>query len=223
MLTFEQKLEILESFPELTRKNVSLGRVNFQYEQSVYDKKNVVYHLHPNGNGYVYGERLLGYPMDDKGFVNIRDFTEAELRIIVEKAIRSLSAATDKLVGSQQPRPLNASGADSIADRVASASDDRVDEASRADAASEAVIAPHGAEKPHAAEAGIALEGTADAEPSDYPDGGQWIDEAGHTLVLVWAEEEELWFVYAGDAIDMAFETRGEAAAYLREEGFRPL
>lgn len=208
VLTFEQKLEILESFPELTRKNVSLGRVNFQYEQSVYDKKNVVYHLHPNGNGYVYGERLLGYPMDDKGFVNIRDFTEAELRIIVEKAIRSLSAATDKLVGSQQPRQLNVTDADNAADRAARASDAGVDEA---------II------HVTTAEAATPQDSASSQSTGQQSHGEQWVDEAGHTLVLVWAEEEELWFVYAGDAVDMAFETRGEAADYLGEEGFRPL
>ncbi|MFD2616282.1 hypothetical protein [Terrilactibacillus laevilacticus] len=91
MLTFEQKLEIIESFPELERRDVSLGRVNFQYNDSVKEKKNVVYHLHPNGNGYVYAGELEGYPTDDKGFVNIRDFTEDELHSIVEKAIFSLS------------------------------------------------------------------------------------------------------------------------------------
>jgi hypothetical protein len=91
MLTFEKKLSILESFPELQRKNVSLGRVNFQYEESVADKKNVVYHLHPNGNGFVYAEYLDGYEVDEKGMVNIRDFSEHELRSIVKQAIESLS------------------------------------------------------------------------------------------------------------------------------------
>lgn len=205
MLTFKQKLDILESFPELTRKNVSLGRVNFQYEQSVYDKKNVVYHLHPNGNGYVYGERLLGYPMDDKGFVNIRDFTEAELRIIVEKAIRSLSAATDKLVGSQQPRKLDAAAEHGASGDAAGAT-----ETGRHDAVAAASAASQDTD-------GL------QSRPVDQPHGEPWVNEAGHTLALVWAAAEELWFVYAGDAVDMAFETRGEAADYLKEEGFRLL
>jgi hypothetical protein len=91
MLTFEKKLSIIESFPELQRKNVSLGRVNFQFEDSVTDKKNVVYHLHPNGNGFVYAEYLDGYDIDEKGMVNIRDFSEYELRSIVKQSIESLS------------------------------------------------------------------------------------------------------------------------------------
>jgi hypothetical protein len=90
MLTFEEKLSIIESFPELKRKDVSLKRVNFHYEESESDKKNVVYHLHPNGNGFVYAEKVEGYATDNKGMVNIRDFNEEELRTIIEKSIKSL-------------------------------------------------------------------------------------------------------------------------------------
>ena len=61
MLTFEQKQEIIESFPELTRKEVSLKRVNYHYAESTYDKTVVVQHLHPNGNGFVYVAGIPGY------------------------------------------------------------------------------------------------------------------------------------------------------------------
>jgi len=91
MLTFEEKLAIIEDFPQLTRKDVSLNRVNFQYEESVMDKKNVVFHLHPNGNGFVYAGLLTGYECDDRGLVNIRNFTEKALRSVIEKSISSLS------------------------------------------------------------------------------------------------------------------------------------
>ncbi len=91
MLTFEQKLKILDSYPELERKNVSLGRVNYQYEQSVHDKKTVAYHLHPNGNGFIYAGMLQDYDVDDKGYVNIRDYTEEDLRSLLDKSIQSLS------------------------------------------------------------------------------------------------------------------------------------
>ncbi|WP_404469947.1 hypothetical protein [Sutcliffiella horikoshii] len=90
MLTFEQKLEIIESFPQLTRKDVSLKRVNFQYEESQSDKKNVVYHLHPNGNGFVYAKGIKGYKTDEKGMVNIREFGEDELRDLINKSIELL-------------------------------------------------------------------------------------------------------------------------------------
>ena len=92
MLSFEQKLQILESFPELQRKNVSLGRVNFHYEESQIDKKTVALHLHPNGNGFVFAGLLQGYDLDEKGFVNIREFNADELKLLVEASIYSLSS-----------------------------------------------------------------------------------------------------------------------------------
>ena len=98
MLSFEDKLAIIESFPQLTRNNVSLKRVNFHYEGSLHDKKTVVYHLHPNGNGFVYGAYLKGYRKDDKGFVNIRDFSEDELRTIIEASIQMLSEKREPVV-----------------------------------------------------------------------------------------------------------------------------
>ncbi|UAL52239.1 MULTISPECIES: hypothetical protein [Metabacillus] len=98
MLTFEQKLAVIESFKELQRKNVSLGRINFHFEESIYDKKNVVYHLHPNGNGFVYAEYVKGYAANDKGMVNIRDFSEEELRSIIKKSIHSLSVHEDEQI-----------------------------------------------------------------------------------------------------------------------------
>lgn len=97
MLTFEQKLSIIENFPELTRKDVSLKRVNFQYEESLLEKKNVVYHLHPNGNGYVYSELIKGYKSDEKGMTNIRDFSEEELKTIIRKSIESLSHEDEEM------------------------------------------------------------------------------------------------------------------------------
>ncbi|WP_449622103.1 hypothetical protein [Robertmurraya sp. Marseille-Q9965] len=91
MLSFEEKLQIIESFPQLTRRDVSLGRVNFHYEESAFDKKTVVYHLHKNGNGFVYAEYVDGYEPDQKGMVNIRDFSAKELRKIIEQSIESLA------------------------------------------------------------------------------------------------------------------------------------
>lgn len=92
MLSFEEKLQIIESFPELERKDVSLKRVNFHYNDSAFEKKVVVQHLHPNGNGFVYAGNLSGYPVDEKGFVNIREFSAEELRKIVKASIKSLSS-----------------------------------------------------------------------------------------------------------------------------------
>ena len=92
MLTFKEKLAIIESFPELSRHDISLGRVNFHFEESVLEKKIVVYRLHPNGNGFVYAEEIDdNYKVDDKGMVNIREFKPDELRKIIRQSIKSLS------------------------------------------------------------------------------------------------------------------------------------
>lgn len=93
MLSFEEKLAIMQSFPELERRDVSLGRVNFHYDGSATDKKNVGYHFHPNGNGYVYAAGLDGAETDGKGFVNVRDYDEQELRELVARSIRLLGGA----------------------------------------------------------------------------------------------------------------------------------
>lgn len=94
MLTFEQKLDILDTYPQLQRNHVSLGRVNYLFEESLHEKKTVAYHLHPNGNGFIYAGLLSGYETDSKGFVNIREYGEHELRSLIDASIDSLSTAT---------------------------------------------------------------------------------------------------------------------------------
>ncbi|WP_339196409.1 hypothetical protein MKY27_16580 [Solibacillus sp. FSL R5-0449] len=93
MLTFEQKQEIIESFPQLTKKEISLKRVNYHFEGSLYEKSIVVEKLHPNGNGFVFVGDLLKYEKEagDNGLVNIRDYSEEALREIVRDAINYLS------------------------------------------------------------------------------------------------------------------------------------
>lgn len=93
MLTFQQKAEICSTFPQLQRKEVSLGRLNYSFEESAYEKKTVVYHLHPNGNGYVYAGLLTDVESDAKGFVNIRDLPAQELRELIRRSIESLSGS----------------------------------------------------------------------------------------------------------------------------------
>lgn len=104
MLSFEQKLAIIEAFPELQRKDVSLGRTNFHYEESAHDKKSVVHHLHPNGNGYVFAGLVPGVATDDKGLVNIRDYSEEELRSLIEKSINSLAVAPPEKLESNKKK-----------------------------------------------------------------------------------------------------------------------
>ncbi|MDF2725620.1 MAG: hypothetical protein K0Q59_5297 [Paenibacillus sp.] len=155
MLSFEQKLAVLDCFTELQRKNVSLGRVNYHYEQSVHEKKTVAYHLHPNGNGFVYGALLKGYPTDDKGMVNIRDFTADELRTIVSQSIQSLSTHSREAAAAKAGKP---------------------------------------------------------------PKRQNWIGPGSHSLTVVF--EEDVWYVYSGPNLDVAFETYEEVEQYMREEGY---
>lgn len=97
MLSFEQKSAIIESFPQLSKKPISMNRVNYHYEESLYDKTIVVEKLHPNGNGFVYIGDLEKYKdvANEKGLVNIRDFDEHSLREIVKDAIQYLSEDHD--------------------------------------------------------------------------------------------------------------------------------
>lgn len=87
MLIFEEKLLIIEFFLELERKNVLLKCVNFYFEESCLDKKNVVFYLYLNGNGFVYVSGIKGYKIDDKGMVNICEFLVEELCLVIEKLI----------------------------------------------------------------------------------------------------------------------------------------
>ncbi|WP_301107498.1 hypothetical protein [Sporosarcina sp.] len=91
MLTFEEKQQIIEGFPELVKKEVSMKRLNYHYEESLFDKTVVVQHLHPNGNGFVYVADVKGYEPDDRGLVNIREFTADELRTVIKAAVEALA------------------------------------------------------------------------------------------------------------------------------------
>ncbi|TCN00609.1 hypothetical protein EV294_10157 [Paenibacillus sp. BK033] len=157
MLTFDEKLAIIESFPELTRTNVSLGRVNFQFENSLYDRKNVVYHLHPNGNGFVYAGLLRNFSQDDKGMINIRDYNELQLRTLLRQSIDSLS------VREEEPAP-----------------------------------------KP-----------SRNRKKKDQ----LWTNGENQSLTVKW--EDDMWYVYSGLNLEMAFEAYGEVEEYMKEEGFR--
>ena len=97
MLTFEQKQAIIESFPQLTKKEISLKRLNYHFEGSLFEKSIVVEKLHPNGNGFVFVGDLLKYEQEvnDKGLVNIRDYNETQLREILEAAIQYLGEEID--------------------------------------------------------------------------------------------------------------------------------
>ncbi|OCT14476.1 hypothetical protein A8709_27110 [Paenibacillus pectinilyticus] len=157
MLSLDEKLAIATSFPELQRKDVSLGRINFHYVESDYEKTTVLYHLHPNGNGFVYAEYIPGCTVDAKGLINIRDYSEDELREIIAKSIQSLTrSGSPKVVKTEEVQAV--------------------------------------------------------------PDEEIWVDEDGNRLSVTFVED--LWYIYAGENLDCAFETYEEVQEYLEEEGF---
>lgn len=102
MLTFEEKKAIIDTFPQLKSKEVSLKRLNYHFEESFYDKTVVVQHLHPNGNGFVYVGDSPDYEANEKGLVNIRDFSAAELRSVIAESIRMLSEQPEEGAFDQQ-------------------------------------------------------------------------------------------------------------------------
>lgn len=96
MLTFEEKQQIIEGFPELVKKEVSMKRLNYHYEESLYDKTVVVQHLHPNGNAFVYVAGVEGYEADDRGLVNVRDYTADELRKVIRASVEGLATEVEE-------------------------------------------------------------------------------------------------------------------------------
>lgn len=162
MLTFEEKIKIIDSFSDLDKKEISLGRVNYHYENSAIDKKIVVYHLHPNGNGFVYAGKLQGYPSDEKGFVNIRDYAPNELRSLIEQSIRSLTIGRTE---SQQGGPSPQSPIKNI-----------------------------NTQEEH------------------------WVGPNHQSLLVKY--EDDLWYIYANDQLEAAFESYQEVEIYMEEEGF---
>lgn len=110
MLTFEQKQAIIETFPELSKKAISLKRLNYHFEDSQYDKTIVVQQLHPNGNGYVFvGEGGL-YESDERGLVNIREASEEELKELIRYSIALLSTKEEQAEEATEQKWVNKEG-----------------------------------------------------------------------------------------------------------------
>lgn len=100
MLTFEQKQAIIETFPELTKKEISLKRLNYHFDDSLYEKTIVVEKLHPNGNGFVFVGDLAPYQhlTNDKGLLNIRDFDEVALKEVIAASIKYLAEEEQPII-----------------------------------------------------------------------------------------------------------------------------
>jgi len=93
-LSLSQKREILKSFKELTEHVDKSGRCSYKFEGSNEKRKTVACEFSFTGNGYVYGANLPDYTSmaDERGWVNVRDFSSTQLKDIVSKAIESISS-----------------------------------------------------------------------------------------------------------------------------------
>jgi hypothetical protein len=103
MLSFEQKKSIFKSFQELQEKSISYNRMNYIYPDSVQRGKVLATQLQPSGNGYVIGKymdeetiRTKGYVVDDRGWINIREFSSGDLQEIITTAMISMSGNEPK-------------------------------------------------------------------------------------------------------------------------------
>jgi pyruvate dehydrogenase complex dehydrogenase (E1) component len=91
MLSLDQKLAVFGEFDELKKESISYERINFKYPDSKKRKQVIARELHQSGNGYVYGGYIKRFKTDSRGWVNIKYFTEDELRNIIREAIGSFS------------------------------------------------------------------------------------------------------------------------------------
>ncbi|MBC6118783.1 hypothetical protein HCA12_13440 [Listeria innocua] len=86
MLNFEEKKALIESIDGFELHEISMGRVNVHYPASKRDKKIIVKHLHPNGNAFVYAPFLEVEPLDKQGYVNVKDYSQNEIRVLLLEA-----------------------------------------------------------------------------------------------------------------------------------------
>ncbi|HEL6659649.1 TPA: hypothetical protein UPG49_001005, partial [Listeria monocytogenes] len=59
------------------------------------DKKIIVKHLHPNGNAFVYAPFLEVEPLDKQGYVNVKDYSENEIRVLLLEAKEFMDSDED--------------------------------------------------------------------------------------------------------------------------------
>lgn len=103
MLSFEQKKTIFRSFQELEEKPISNNKLNYIYPDSLQRGKMLSTQLQPSGNGYVIGKYMdeetihtKGYVVDNRGWINIKEFSSEDLHEVISTAMTSMSGKTIK-------------------------------------------------------------------------------------------------------------------------------
>ncbi len=92
-LTLEQKRKIFKSFSELTEQIGKDGRISYKYYGSRRARKEIARELSHTGNGYIYGAYLpeCKDELDPRGWINIKDYGEKDLRELIRKVIEAYS------------------------------------------------------------------------------------------------------------------------------------
>lgn len=90
MLSFNEKREIFNSFKELSEVSDKYGRYFYYYYDSKSYRKLLVRDFSLKGSGYVYCEVLPEYKdnKNDRGWINIKDFTQTRLKDLVSNIIK---------------------------------------------------------------------------------------------------------------------------------------
>ncbi|PDR00508.1 hypothetical protein A0I97_07230 [Listeria monocytogenes] len=89
------KKALIESINGFELHEISMGRINVHYPASKRDKKIIVKHLHPNGNAFVYAPFLEVEPLDKQGYVNVKDYSENEIRVLLLEAKEFMDSDED--------------------------------------------------------------------------------------------------------------------------------
>lgn len=91
MLSFNEKRALLNSYKELTEVPISYNRFNYYFEDSQQRGKVIVRELSHTGNAYICGFYLTGFDSlkDPRGWINIKDFTKAEIMEMLDWALDS--------------------------------------------------------------------------------------------------------------------------------------
>ncbi|PDL31426.1 hypothetical protein AFZ03_09635 [Listeria monocytogenes] len=90
-----EKKALIESINGFELHEISMGRINVHYPASKRDKKIIVKHLHPNGNAFVYAPFLEVEPLDKQGYVNVKDYSENEIRVLLLEAKEFMDSDED--------------------------------------------------------------------------------------------------------------------------------
>lgn len=93
MLTLEQKRSVLLSFPEIQQTQITNERYNYEVLFATSGKRIVAREFSHTGNGYVLGTDNSKHPIDARGWINVKELSEAELRLVVRHAINHLRTA----------------------------------------------------------------------------------------------------------------------------------